>query len=69
MDLVYNRLKGPVNVLYFKLNLIINLFGRKIVGWEVWQKEDAEHAKELVKRAVIKKNGKPLVLHSDNEHR
>lgn len=61
-------LKGPVNGLYFKLYLIIDIFSRKIVGWEVWEVEDAEHAKELVKRAVIKEkiNGKPLVLHSDN---
>ncbi|WP_081487880.1 helix-turn-helix domain-containing protein [Planococcus antarcticus] len=30
-------LKGPVKGLYYRLYLIIDLFSRKIVGWEVWK--------------------------------
>ncbi len=54
--------------MYYRLYLIIDLFSRKIVAWEVWESEEAIHAEELIKRAVIseKIQGKPLVLHSDN---
>ena len=48
--------------------MIIDLFSRKIVGWEVWEIEDAIHAEELIKKTVVseKIQGRPLVLHSDN---
>jgi transposase InsO family protein len=61
-------LNGPVLGLYYRLYLIIDLFSRKIVGWEVWETETAERAEKLIKRAVMKERiqGRPLVLHSDN---
>ncbi|WP_019415571.1 IS3 family transposase [Paenisporosarcina sp. TG20] len=61
-------LKGPVKGFYYKLYLIIDLFSRKIVGWEVWETEDAAHAEKLIRNAILneKIHGAPLVLHSDN---
>jgi len=61
-------LDGPILGLYYRLYLIIDLFSRKIVGWEIWEKEAAEYAERLIKKAVIKEkiHGRPLVLHSDN---
>lgn len=61
-------LKGPVRELYFRLYLIIDLFSRKLVRWQVWEVEDAEHAADLIKKTVIseKIHREPLVLHSDN---
>jgi len=61
-------LNGPVLGLYYRLYLIIDLFSRKIVGWEVWEKETAIYAEKLIKKAVIREKiqGRPLVLHSDN---
>ena len=61
-------LAGPVKGLYYRLYLILDLFSRKVVGWEVWEQEEAKHAETLVKKAVIneKIKGAPLVLHSDN---
>ncbi|WP_430750648.1 IS3 family transposase [Heyndrickxia sporothermodurans] len=61
-------LGGPVKGLYYRLYLILDLFSRKVVGWEVWETEEAKHAETLVKKAVIneKIQGAPLVLHSDN---
>ncbi len=61
-------LGGPVKGLYYRLYLMIDLFSRKVVGWEVWETEEAKHAESLVKKAVIneKIQGAPLVLHSDN---
>jgi len=61
-------LNGPILGLFYRLYLIIDLFSRKIVGWEVWETETASHAERLIKKAVMKEkiHGRPLVLHSDN---
>jgi len=52
------------------LYMFSDLYSRKIVGWEVWESEDAEHASELVKRIYRDEKRylrkEPLVLHSDN---
>ncbi|UTW69270.1 DDE-type integrase/transposase/recombinase [Anaerobacillus sp. HL2] len=43
-------LKGPIKGLYFPyLYLIIDIFSRKIVAWEIWETEDAIYAEELLK--------------------
>lgn len=61
-------LNGSVKGLYFKLYLILDMFSRMIVGYEVWETENAEYAKILVSRALLSQKilGKPLILHSDN---
>lgn len=53
---------------YFKLYTIIDIFSRKIVGWEIWNDENGVLAAELMERTVLLENilNKPLVLHSDN---
>ena len=66
-DITY--LKGPIKGLFFYLYLIIDIFSRDIVGWEVWAEESAEHASELIKRTCLRQKRlttMPLVLHSDN---
>ncbi|NMD71241.1 IS3 family transposase [Bacillus sp. DNRA2] len=59
---------GPIKGAYYRLYMIIDIFSRKVVGWEVWESEDAVYAEELVKKTVISERiaGEPLVLHSDN---
>ena len=55
--------------MFFFLYLIIDIFSRDIVGWEVWDEESAEHASELIRRACLAQRRlttMPLVLHSDN---
>lgn len=63
-------LPGPVRGMYYYLYLILDLYSRKIVGWEIWEEESAEHAAALMRKAVmseeITKQAQPLVLHSDN---
>ncbi len=63
-------LAGPVKGFYFYLYLVIDLFSRKIVGWEIWEEESAEHASQLIHRTVLSEQclirKSPLVLHSDN---
>ena len=53
---------------YFKLYLIMDIFSRKIVAWEVWEEEKGELASILIERAALseKIGRKPLILHSDN---
>lgn len=61
-------LPGPVKGLFFYLYLILDVYSRKIVGWEVYPRERSDHAAELVWRAVMAEGcvNKPLVLHADN---
>ena len=67
-DITY--LNGPIKGTHYYLYLISDLFSRKIVGWEVWEEESAEHASELIRRTTmlekIATGDGVLVLHSDN---
>ena len=66
-DITY--LAGAVKGIFYYLYMIIDLFSRDIVGWEVWEEESSEHASELIRRACIAQGRlttMPLVLHSDN---
>ncbi|MCK8826121.1 IS3 family transposase [Fuchsiella alkaliacetigena] len=56
---------------HFKLYLIIDMFSRLIVAHEVWETENAEYSKRLIRKATLSQNiatktDQPLVLHSDN---
>lgn len=65
-DITY--LAGPVRGLFYYLYLILDIYSRKIVGWEVFERESAEHAAKVIRRAVLAEGctGTPLVLHADN---
>ena len=59
---------GPVAGMFFYLYLIVDIFSRKIVGWEVHQRETADLASTLIQKAVWAEGcfARPLVLHADN---
>ena len=59
---------GPVAGMFFYLYLIVDIFSRKIVGWEVHEREGADLAAILVQKAVWSEAciSRPLVLHADN---
>lgn len=63
-------LPSPIKGIYFYLYLILVLYSTKVIAWVIWTEESAEHASQLVRRAVISEqinpNKEPLVLHSDN---
>lgn len=67
-DITY--LAGPVKGMFYYLYLILDIFSRLIVGWEVWENESAENASLLIRKTVLKHgiqpHAHPLVLHSDN---
>ena len=62
----------PANVAgrWFHLYLILDLYSRKIVGWEVHERDAAEHAAHLVRRTALAEGIAALaekpVLHGDN---
>ena len=61
-------LPGPVKGLFFYLVMILDVYSRKIVGWEVFHTESAHHASLVIRRAVLAEGliDQPLVLHADN---
>lgn len=60
------KLKGPVRGVYYDLYVILDIFSRKVIHWEIWPTETGELAKAFIKRA-IKANGgkKPRSIHAD----
>ena len=67
-DMTY--LPAPVMGRWFYLYLILDLYSRKIVGWEVHETDHADHAAHLVRRTALAEgiaalSAKP-VLHGDN---
>lgn len=65
-DITY--LPTAVLGLYFYLYLILDVYSRKIVGWEVFEVESAEHAATVFRKAHLREGiaGEDLILHSDN---
>ena len=48
---------GPVAGMFFYLYLIVDIFSRKIVGWEVHERESADLAATLIRQAVLAEGG------------
>ena len=65
-DITY--LPTIVKGLFFYLYMIMDVYSRKIVGWEVFDTESADHAASLIRKTYLREGiaGEPLVLHSDN---
>lgn len=53
---------------FYYLYMIVDVYSRKIVGWNIHDRESAEHASALIKQSCIDENVQQgqLVLHSDN---
>ena len=65
-DITY--LPTPVKGMYFYLYLFLDIFSRKIVGWQIYDVESSELAGEVVRDICARENIAPdqVVLHSDN---
>jgi len=61
-------LPGPARGLFFYLYLILDLYSRKIVAWEVHDTEASDLAAKLVHQACLAEGivTQPPVLHADN---
>jgi len=57
-----------VKGLFLYLYMIMDVYSRKIVGWEVYETESAEQAAELFRKTYLREGiaGTVLFLHSDN---
>ena len=65
-DITY--LKTTVSGVFFYLYLIMDIYSRKIVGWEVYTTQSAEQAASVFRKAHLREGVRAdaLVLHSDN---
>lgn len=65
-DITY--LPTQVKGIYFYLYLFMDIFSRKIVGWQVYETESSELASEVMRDICVRENIAPnqVVLHSDN---
>ncbi len=54
--------------IFYRLYLVMDIYSRKIVGWEIHENETADNAALLIRKACLTEgiNGQSLVLHSDN---
>ena len=65
-DITY--LPGTVRGQFYRLYMIVDIYSRMIVGWEVHHEELAQHAAELIQKACLRQQVRrdQLVLHADN---
>jgi transposase InsO family protein len=65
-DITY--LPTHVKGLYFYLYLFMDIFSRKIVGWQVYETESSELAAQVMRDICLRERIAPhqVVLHSDN---
>ncbi len=61
-------LASSIKGLFYRLYLVMDVFSRKIVGWEVHAEESAAHAALVIRKACLAEgvHESGLVLHSDN---
>lgn len=64
-DITY--LKGPVRGAFLYLYLVVDVYSRRVMGWQVHQEESTDKAAALI-RSCWEEAGRPqgLTLHSDN---
>lgn len=66
-DITY--LASTVRGKFFYLYLFMDIYSRKIVGWEVYERESAENAATVLQKTRLREgvpHSRKLVLHSDN---
>lgn len=61
-------LPGPARGVFYYLYLILDLYSRKVIAWEIYEREASDLAAPLIHRACLLESiaARPLVLHSDN---
>jgi putative transposase len=60
------KLKGPAKGVYFDLYVILDIFSRYVVHWEIWPTENGELARAFIANAVLNNGGTaPKTIHAD----
>jgi putative transposase len=61
------KLKGPLRGVYYDAYVILDIYSRKIIHWEIHTTENGELAKGFLENAVAANDGRlPVTIHSDN---
>ena len=61
------KLKGPWRGTYFDLYVMLDIFSRKVIHWEVHYGESGDLAKAFMQHAIIANGGaRPRYIHADN---
>lgn len=66
-DITY--LASPIKGVFFYLYLFMDIYSRKVVGWEVYENESSEQAAEILRKTRLSEAvsmNHTIVLHSDN---
>jgi len=63
-DITY--LKTDIKGKYYFLYLFMDIWSRKIIGWDIFEEESGENSSKLFKSICKELNVKNVVLHSDN---
>jgi transposase InsO family protein len=59
-------MKSSVTGIYFYLYMVVDVFSRRIVEWEIHERESSAKAAAMLRRLSGKKVIKGVVVHSDN---
>jgi transposase InsO family protein len=61
-------LATTITGMFYRLYLVMDIYSRKIVGWEIHENETADYASLLIRKACLAEgiSEQGLVLHSDN---
>jgi len=59
-------LPSHINGQFYKLYMIMDLFSRLIVGWDVFREENSENSQEVLHKATLSQGRAPVYLHGDN---
>jgi transposase len=61
-------LPGPARGLFYYLYLTLDLYSRKIITWEIHEREASDLAARLIRKGCLAEGivAQPLVLHADN---
>lgn len=60
------KLKGPARGTWYQLYVIMDIYSRKAVHWEIWPAETGILAREFIEHAIESNGGiKPKAVHAD----
>jgi len=60
------KLKGPARGIWYLLYVILDIYSRKVIHWEIWPTETGALAKEFIEHAIAANGGiKPHAVHAD----
>jgi putative transposase len=60
------KLKGPARGIWYLLYVILDIYSRKVIHWEIWPTETGTLAAEFIEHAIAANDGiKPAAVHAD----